>query len=669
MSRKPNIALVSLGDPEALNDLVLAGDDTLTLRDILARHPALSTTPLSQKVLDTPSEQLTIQVVTQPLDVPLYRPPGLQVAPVEGAGSNGRAAEPALRPSQPEGKGSKPAQNGASAPIDPPAEAELPISVSDHDAVRLAYAREIVSAASFLRSGLSVLVHCDKLVMNDLYPEIAVQAGLKADVLTVPNDGDGGLMARGLRQRQLAKLRDMIHVMGEGHVLVIPHLDLLAGGDSNLSTEARELIELTYEANNRLILAFADRSLDLPEVLTSRFAINMEIGEIHRSVIYPTGEERILGRALVTRGEAANFTGYEPEDFYKNVSGMNPIRLRDAVRYAVQEEARAGQVDVNRLYSAIRAFKAKTSSKFEVPNVKFDDIGGYDGVKLELLRAIDLINGSFNLPDPKLRGELIPRGFIFYGPPGTGKTLFAKAVANRMQATILVVSGPEVTDMYVGESERKVRDLFAAARRNAPAVLVFDEFDSIASKRSGRDDGGSRAGNALVAQMLTEMDGFRPDVPMLVIGTTNRLDIIDEALLRPSRFKPVRIDLPDVQARREIARVHAKHFHAPVNDQLIEVIARASEGLNGDDIRSLFRDVVVGMHCETPPKLPTARRYGELLGALKYAKLQQQSASARQTSAVGGSRPGQRQGPSGPTVVIGGRPAAEIPSPSLENPT
>ena len=172
--------------------------------------------------------------------------------------------------------------------------------------------------------------------------------------------------------------------------------------------------------------------------------------------------------------------------------------------------------------------------------------------------------------DEKLQRELIPRGFIFYGPPGTGKTLFAKAIANQLNATIQVVSGPEVTDMYVGESERKLRELFAEARRNAPAVLVFDEFDSIAAQRSGRDDGGSRAGNAIVAQILTEMDGFRPDVPMLVIGTTNRLDIIDDALLRPSRFQAV-ADRPAGRGRaRQIAESTPHHFQIQRPDTVSE---------------------------------------------------------------------------------------------------
>jgi transitional endoplasmic reticulum ATPase len=167
--------------------------------------------------------------------------------------------------------------------------------------------------------------------------------------------------------------------------------------------------------------------------------------------------------------------------------------------------------------------------------------------------------------------------------------------------------------MYVGESERKLRELFAEARRNAPAVLVFDEFDSIAGRRTGRDDGGSRAGNAIVAQLLTELDGFRPEVPVLIIGTTNRIDIIDDALLRPSRFRPIKIDLPDPVARKAIARC-AEHFEIEHNDALLTAIAEATEGMNGDEIRSIFRDAradeLVGDH-----RRPDARRLGELIGA------------------------------------------------------
>nr|WP_237525771.1 AAA family ATPase [Streptomyces sp. SID4985] len=220
----------------------------------------------------------------------------------------------------------------------------------------------------------------------------------------------------------------------------------------------------------------------------------------------------------------------------------------------------------------------------------------------------------------EVRNELVPRGFIFHGPPGTGKTLFAKAIANELNATIQVVSGPEVIDMYVGESERKVRELFAAARRSAPSVIVFDEIDAITMQRSGRGDGGTRVGNSVVAQILTEMDGFRPEVPMLVIGTTNRIDIIDEALLRPSRFRSLAVGLPDLPARRAILRHHARRYSIDLQEELLELIAEASENRNGDELRSIMSEAFVDLYLRKTP--PSPRRMGWLVGKLQQDRRQ-----------------------------------------------
>ena len=208
----------------------------------------------------------------------------------------------------------------------------------------------------------------------------------------------------------------------------------------------------------------------------------------------------------------------------------------------------------------IRSFKTSSSDEIEIPDVTFDDIGGYDKIKHELKRIVALTTGTVPGIDEHERQNLIPRGFIFHGPPGTGKTLFAKAIANEMDATIQMVSGPEIMDKYVGQSESNIRNLFATARRNAPSVIFFDEFDSLASQRSVYSDGGARANNAVVAQLLTELDGFREEQAVLVIGTTNRLDIIDEALLRPSRLRPIEIKMPDLTARRRVAAIHARRF-------------------------------------------------------------------------------------------------------------
>jgi transitional endoplasmic reticulum ATPase len=646
------IQLVPLGSRQEFLDVVYtSADHSLTLRELLERAPALSTTPIDNKMMSLSVNDFVLEVGSPSSTTPLYVPPGLTVR----VNSNGPQEDPSAH--IPTVETAPPKKDSTTDPgkLSPLVgiRAEQPMPVQEEIAVRLAYGREIDVVASFLRVGLSVLVLCDKLVVEHLWKEMVKRAGKEARLLEVRED-EGALMPRGLRQRQLEAFRTLIKDLKLGDVLVIPHLDLLAGGaDNNPSTEAREMVELVYTASDRLLLAFADRTLPLPEVLAARFAARALVSGVSRTVVYPDGTEQSLGEALVAPEEAERFEGFESEGLYKNVAGMNPVRLRHAICYAVKEHAGKKKVPVDLLYHAIRDFKAQTSSNFEVPHVTFEDIGGYADVKAEMEKALRIMSGSFGEVNAKLQHELIPRGFIFYGPPGTGKTLFAKAIANRLNATIQVVSGPEITDMYVGESERKVREIFAEARRNAPAVLVFDEFDSIATQRSGRDDGGSRAGNAVVAQILTEMDGFRPDVAMLVIGTTNRLDIIDEALLRPSRFQAIEIGLPDHTARAAIARVHAQHFDVAVPPELLETIAGATEGFNGDEIRSLFRDACVGQFCEEPPIPPDARRLGTLVGRIRLALDKRRASAATRRAGGGLATPrGGRPGPSGPMIPM-----------------
>ncbi len=646
MAKRPRLRMVPLGDPDAFGDLAML-EKSIPLRELLEKAPALSLDPLSENDMARPVGDFVVTRHAAVDDTPLYRPSGMTAAGFQGAKGDKDAKDDAKTGSpagEDDGKAAAPGDAAASGGDVRVPESPHPESLKDEQAVVLAYGPEIESVASFLRAGLSVLVLCDKLVVENLWRRMAGQAHKTAVLLEVPDDDAGGLMPRSMRQRQLEALKQKTRDLKDGDVLVVPHLDLLAGGsDSNLPGEAREMIELLYAASDRLLLAFADRALTLSEVLASRFAVRLEISGLPRGVRYPDGREALLGEALLTRSERNHFKGFDAGALYKNVAGMNPVRLRQAILYAVKERP-AGE-PVTELYQAIRAFKAQTSSSFEVPDVSFGDIGGYGRVKDELHRALKLIHGSFADLDPRLQRELIPRGFIFHGPPGTGKTLFAKAIANQLNATIQVISGPEVTDMYVGESERKVREIFAEARRNAPAVLVFDEFDSIAAQRSGRDDGGSRAGNAIVTQILTEMDGFRPDVPMLVIGTTNRIDIIDEALLRPSRFQAISIGMPDETARRAIAAVHAKHFGVPASGALLDIVAAATDGLNGDEIRSLFRDALVGMKCETPPIAADARRYGQLVGKIRHAREQRASQSSRRREAAV-LRPSERPRPS-----------------------
>ena len=332
------------------------------------------------------------------------------------------------------------------APASPPAQdpAKRPEVITEGDATRLAYDSYIREAASFLRSGLSVLIACDKIVVPHLARHIVLLSGQEAQVLDVPAGPAGqdeppvdmrqAGPAASLRQRLLAQLRDLLQDITKGQVLVITHLDLLgSGSDSSLANETRDLVDLLYNAEDQVILAFGDPSLPLPEVLASRFAVRMAFEGSPRVVRHPgDGTFQPIERALVTVTEAERFAGIDTADFYKYVAGLNPVRLRQAIRYSYQETEGREKVTVKDLQENIRKFKAQASSSFEIPTVTFDQIGGYEDVKGEIRRALNVMSAARSLPDQyqSLRGELIPRGFIFHGEPGTGKTLFAKAIAN-----------------------------------------------------------------------------------------------------------------------------------------------------------------------------------------------------------------------------------------------
>lgn len=176
------------------------------------------------------------------------------------------------------------------------------------------------------------------------------------------------------------------------------------------------------------------------------------------------------------------------------------------------------------------------------------------------------------------------KGVLFYGPPGCGKTLLAKAVANECSANFISIKGPELLTMWFGESEGNVREIFDKARGAAPCVLFFDELDSIASQRGGGGGDGGGAGDRVVNQLLTEMDGVGAKKNVFFVGATNRPDILDDALLRPGRLdQHIYIPLPDMPCRHSIFKANLRK--TPVADDVdIEFLATLTEGFSGADL-------------------------------------------------------------------------------------
>jgi len=224
----------------------------------------------------------------------------------------------------------------------------------------------------------------------------------------------------------------------------------------------------------------------------------------------------------------------------------------------------------------------------EVPNVSWDDIGGLDEVKRDLQ---EMILYPIDHPDKFEKFGMKPgKGVLFYGPPGCGKTLMAKAIASECSANFISIKGPELLTMWFGESEANVRDVFDKARQAAPCVLFFDELDSIGVQRgsgSGGDGGG--AGDRVMNQLLTEMDGVGAKKNLFIIGATNRPEILDEALLRPGRLDQlIYIPLPDKPSR--VAIMKALTRKAPVAANIyLDFIADLTEGFSGADLTELVQ--------------------------------------------------------------------------------
>jgi transitional endoplasmic reticulum ATPase len=225
----------------------------------------------------------------------------------------------------------------------------------------------------------------------------------------------------------------------------------------------------------------------------------------------------------------------------------------------------------------------------EVPNVKWTDIGGLEAVKQELMEAVEW---PLKYPEVfKRLGIRPPRGILLYGPPGTGKTLLAKAVATESQANFISVKGPEVLSKWVGESEKAVREIFRKARETAPCIIFFDELDSIAPRRGFHTDAGVT--DRIVNQLLTEMDGIQSLKGVVVLGATNRPDILDPALLRPGRFDRVLyVPPPDKAARLAIFKIHTREM--PLDEDVdLDILASVTEGYTGADIEAVVREAAM----------------------------------------------------------------------------
>jgi cell division protease FtsH len=222
--------------------------------------------------------------------------------------------------------------------------------------------------------------------------------------------------------------------------------------------------------------------------------------------------------------------------------------------------------------------------------VTFDDVAGCDGAKLELAEVVDFLKQPESYTK---NGCRIPRGVILDGPPGTGKTLLAKAVAGEAGVPFISISGSEFVEMFVGVGASRVRDIFGQAKKNAPCIIFIDEIDAVGRQRGAGYAGGNDEREQTVNQILVEMDGFDGNPGIITIAATNRVDILDQALLRPGRFdRKVTVDLPDFKGRTRILGVHSRG--KPLEPDVdLEAISRRTPGFSGAQLENLMNEAAI----------------------------------------------------------------------------
>lgn len=249
----------------------------------------------------------------------------------------------------------------------------------------------------------------------------------------------------------------------------------------------------------------------------------------------------------------------------------------------------------------------------EVPSVKWDDIGGLSDTKD---RVREVAQWPLRFGEAYRTLDINPpSGVLLHGPPGTGKTLLAKAAATELESNFLAVNGPELMSKWVGESGENVEAIFERARANAPCVLFFDEIDAFLTERGVGRGASNRVTDRMVSQFLSEMDGVGALENVIVMATTNRLESLDEAALRPGRFDyQIQVPLPDRQARKAIFEIHTQN--KPIAAEVeFETLVEQTDGWSGADIESLCREAAMVVFREVTSAVPDAEVEGKVESA------------------------------------------------------
>ena len=318
---------------------------------------------------------------------------------------------------------------------------------------------------------------------------------------------------------------------------------------------------------------------------TGQIIIRMKENEIHRLYVTDVRE---------AEKDAAKYDGVEiaVDDIPADNSMMNSVFLIIAAAgifmlFFVLMNRQGGGTNAQMMNFGKSRARMTTADE---QSVTFDDVAGLEEEKQDLEELVDFLRDPAKYT---ALGARIPKGVLLVGPPGTGKTLIAKAVAGEAGVPFFSISGSDFVEMFVGVGASRVRDLFTDAKNNHPCIVFIDEIDAVARRRGAGLGGGHDEREQTLNQLLVEMDGFGVNEGIIVLAATNRVDILDPAILRPGRFdRKVAVGMPDVRGRREILAVHAKN--KPLGDDVdLDQIAQTTAGFSGADLENLLNEAAI----------------------------------------------------------------------------
>ena len=318
---------------------------------------------------------------------------------------------------------------------------------------------------------------------------------------------------------------------------------------------------------------------------TGQIIIRMKENEIHRMYVTDVRE---------VEKDASKYDGVEiaVDDIPADNSMLNSVFLIIAAAgifmlFFVLMNRQGGGTNAQMMNFGKSRARMTTADE---QSVTFDDVAGLEEEKQDLEELVDFLRDSAKYT---ALGARIPKGVLLVGPPGTGKTLIAKAVAGEAGVPFFSISGSDFVEMFVGVGASRVRDLFTDAKNNHPCIVFIDEIDAVARRRGAGLGGGHDEREQTLNQLLVEMDGFGVNEGIIVLAATNRVDILDPAILRPGRFdRKVAVGMPDVRGRREILAVHAKN--KPLSDDVdLDQIAQTTAGFSGADLENLLNEAAI----------------------------------------------------------------------------